>query len=428
MIHGEYIIHFSANYTLDQHNSFMGYDVSSHADFRPHKWLPGYRAKLDDRTFHELVRRDPGVVFVENNQKKYLVRPVNQTESEPPSRNITHPLDKRYEFVTIGNAPWNIRMTGAAGKLKTPVKGNGEVDTLEYSGAGVNIYILDSGIRTTHKLFQGRAFNFKNMKKSPYTGEPMDDTIGHGTHVAGIAGALTYGVAEWATLVNVKVVDKNYEINEDQLARAINDVTEEHKSLKKDPFSPTGYLWRGGVINMSIAGGSYAKAVEDAILNAMRAGLPIVVSAGNRNIDASVDYPCAFAKFYQAIKCVGSVDNRYEKSDFSNFGGPVQLAAPGSDIVSLGHESDVALVEASGTSMAAPHVAGIVANIIYWEGFNRGLSDASRALRRMLNNAYFDIITGFPASTSLFASTGIKNPKKKSSEPVSYAYLTDLRF
>jgi len=67
------------------------------------------------------------------------------------------------------------------------------VDTMEHIGTGVNIYIIDSGIRVTHRTFQGRAVNFRGLDWSPYAdGETADDTIGHGTLVAGIAGGFFY--------------------------------------------------------------------------------------------------------------------------------------------------------------------------------------------------------------------------------------------
>jgi hypothetical protein len=109
---------FRANHTLDLHNSFMGYDVSSHPRFQPHNWLPGYCAKSDDYTFYELVRRDPGVVFVENNLKKYLVIPVDRTELKSPSKNTNSPLDKRYSSVLETIASWILRKIGAAGNCK----------------------------------------------------------------------------------------------------------------------------------------------------------------------------------------------------------------------------------------------------------------------------------------------------------------------
>jgi subtilisin family serine protease len=86
-------------------------------------------------------------------------------------------------------------MIGALGKLPTPVTREDDYLMLSRSGAGVNIYILDSGIRTRHSLFRGRAFNFKGMTRSPYIGLPINDVVGHGTHVAGIAGSLDFGVA-----------------------------------------------------------------------------------------------------------------------------------------------------------------------------------------------------------------------------------------
>lgn len=133
-------------------------------------------------------------------------------------------------------------MVGAGAKLKTPVKGSSEMTVLSNSGAGVKVYVFDTGIRTTHSLFNGRAFNFQGMTTSLWTNDSMNDVIGHGTHVAGIAGALIYGTAQWATLVNVKVVNNNNHVVEDTLSEALDAVTTEHIALKKDPLQPYGLL------------------------------------------------------------------------------------------------------------------------------------------------------------------------------------------
>ena len=414
------MIHFSLNHTLDLHQNHIGQNVSSNKEFRLHNWLPGYSAILDGYTLHELVRRDPGVVFVENVLSARAVEPVNVTESRPAPNNSTHTLHKRYTTVESPDSPWNLQMIGAKGRLPTPVKRKDDYLMLSRSGAGVNIYILDSGIRTTHSLFRGRAFNFRNMTHSPYIGLPMDDVVGHGTHVAGIAGSLDFGVAQWATLVNVKVLDNNLDTNLGIVSDALNDIVDEHNGLKGNAISPDGYIWRGGVINMSLGGAGYSIGFAQAVERVVEAGLSIVTSAGNSNRDAGNYYPCAFTKELP-ISCVGSVDNSYKKSSFSNYGDAVNIVAPGSDIESLDCESDFDTVIHSGTSMATPHVAGILANIIYWEGFNENFYTTALADRRVHANTFKNIVDGFPGRTPEFASSGIQHPHKIYNEPVSCA-------
>ena len=428
VIQGHYIVHFEPNHTLSRHQEFIGRNLSFSEDLYELRWLPGYSAQLDEHTLHELVRRDPGVRLVENNLRKHLIEPVYRSDSEPTLNNSINTLDKRYFSVQLPESPWNLQMISASGKLPTPVKKKGNYLTLKYSGAGVNVYILDTGIRTTHKSFGGRATNFKGMKWSPYAGETMDDLDGHGTHVAGIVGAISYGVAQWSTMVNVKVIGKNG-ASDDKIADAIHDIVAEHNSLKTKPSTPDGYLWRGGVINMSFSGPGYSDAFEKATRDALTAGLTMVVAAGNENKDARGAYPCAFNRF-TGIQCVASVDNSYKKSWFSNYGDNIELVAPGSDIESLGIKSDVDTVKMSGTSMAAPHVAGIIANVVYWEGLNQDHGSAISAALHMLWQGYWGIVKGFNPIPK-FASSGIQNPDKKFDEPVgdtschTHAKVTD---
>jgi hypothetical protein len=212
-------------------------------------------------------------------------------------------------------------------------------------------------------------------------------------------------------LVNVKVLDDNLRTREGIIADAINDIVDEHNGLKKNANSPDGYMWRGGVINMSLGGDGYSMGFAKAIKRAVEAGLTVVTSAGNSNSNAQDYYPCAFTRVLP-ISCVGSVDNSYKKSSFSNYGNVVNIVAPGSDIESLDVKSDFGTVIYSGTSMSAPHVAGILANIIYWEGLNENFYTTALADRRVHSNTFKNIVEGFPGGTPEFASSGIQHPHK----------------
>lgn len=197
-------------------------------------------------------------------------------------------------------------MVGAKGKISLsalPSSDNGEYDFVESAGAGVQVYVMDTGIRTTHTLFGGRAVNFQGLQstdKSPYTDEVMQDLNGHGTHVAGIVGAEQYGVAPKSTLINVKVLDRDGNGSVEKIAVAINDITEEHNDNKKK--YPRGFQFRGSVINMSLAWYGYSPAINTALKNAYYAGIPVIVASGNDYNRKKDPEPCS----YIWTVCVGT--------------------------------------------------------------------------------------------------------------------------
>ncbi|KAF1737821.1 Alkaline protease 1 [Beauveria bassiana] len=230
------------------------------------------------------------------------------------------------------------------------------------SSAGENItaYVVDTGIRTSHIEFEGRAVLAANFVNNVDT-----DENGHGSHVAGTIGGATYGVAKKAQLVGVKVLDKNGAgANSgvlDGLQFVMNDV------LKRG-------LGGKSVMNMSLGGGR-SEAVNRAIQQLFAAGIVPVVAAGNENQDAANTSP-ASAK---AAICVGAINAKNDvKASFSNKGEAVDIFAPGVDILSVGIDSDTATNTLSGTSMASPHVAGLAA---YFLGLESNLNQPAQVAR-----------------------------------------------
>jgi subtilisin family serine protease len=206
------------------------------------------------------------------------------------------------------------------------------------SGAGVNAYILDTGINYSHVDFGGRAvFGYSAF------GDNGVDGNGHGTHVAGTVGGATWGVAKNVTLVSVKVLDASGSGSWSGVIAGIDWVA---KNKGSQP----------AVINMSLGGGAYTT-LDNAIQNAISAGVTVVVAAGNSNADAC-NYSPARAK--DAIT-VGSTSSNDARSSFSNFGTCLDVFAPGSSITSAWYTSTSATATISGTSMASPHVAGVAA-------------------------------------------------------------------
>lgn len=233
--------------------------------------------------------------------------------------------------------------------------GAGLVHNMGVTGAGVKIGIIDSGIDTSHPEFAGRiagGYNFVNNTDNFF------DSFGHGTQVAGIIGAAddglgVVGVAPGASLYAYKVYDSStnvgtFDLVRDALARAISDGVQ--------------------VVNVSL--GSIADpglVLADAFIQAMQAGITIVASAGNDGLAADLDGNIRFPAAYDSVIAVGATDMLDVRSDFSSTGPELELVAPGegirsTDTFSLGQR--VYLDGLTGTSFAAPHVAGAAALLI----------------------------------------------------------------
>ena len=210
-------------------------------------------------------------------------------------------------------------------------------------GAGVRVYVLDTGVRPTHTEFSGR---FENG--ASFVGGDTGDRNGHGTHCAGTVMGSAYGVSKAAVVVPVKVLG-------DSGSGSFSGIISGIDWMVGDIAS------RGirGVGSMSLGGGGNA-ALDSAVNSADAAGVPVVVAAGNSNFDACYFSP---ARATGAIT-VGSTDIYDNLSSFSNYGSCVDILAPGSSILSASHLSDTGSRTLSGTSMACPHVAGLVANYL----------------------------------------------------------------
>ncbi|HYW13428.1 MAG TPA: S8 family peptidase [Longimicrobium sp.] len=207
------------------------------------------------------------------------------------------------------------------------------------TGAGVRAYIVDTGILTSHAQFGGRASGGYSAIND---GRGSTDCNGHGTHVAGTVGGSTYGVAKGVTLIAVRVLD------------CAGSGTNSGVIAGMDWVANNRVL--PAVANMSLGGGA-SQATDDAVNRMHNAGVTVVVAAGNENQNACNVSP---ARAANAIT-VGSTTSTDARSSFSNFGTCVDVFAPGSSITSSWYTSTTATNTISGTSMASPHVAGVVA-------------------------------------------------------------------
>ncbi len=242
------------------------------------------------------------------------------------------------------------------------------------SGEGVNIYIIDTGIRTTHEDFGGRALHGYDAIDDDFD---VTDCNGHGTHVAGTAGGSEYGVAKDATLYGVRVLDCLGSGSYSNVIEGVEWVTNNH-------IKPA-------VANMSL-GGPVSQALDDAIKASIQAGVSFVVAAGNDNTDACNGSPARVG----ATITVGASTQSDRRSSFSNYGECVNVFAPGSEIKSTWYRSDTSTDTLDGTSMASPHVAGVAA--LYLESQPNASPSEVKAmlLNGAVSGALSDVRSGSP--------------------------------
>ncbi|MEG3632882.1 S8 family peptidase [Micromonospora palythoicola] len=261
------------------------------------------------------IAADPAVAYVEQNH----VVSIAGTQTNPPSWGLDR-IDQR-------NLPLNSSYT--------------------YPNTATNVtsYVIDTGIRTTHSDFGGRATWGTNTVDSNNT-----DCNGHGTHVAGTVGGSAYGVAKATRLVAVKVLNCSGSGTNAGVIAGIDWVT-------ANAVKPA-------VANMSLGGGANT-AVDNAVVNSVNSGVTYAVAAGNGNALGQRQNACNYspARAAPAIT-VGATQSNDAAASFSNYGTCVDILAPGVSITSAWHTSDSATNTISGTSMASPHVAGAAALVL----------------------------------------------------------------
>lgn len=210
----------------------------------------------------------------------------------------------------------------------------------EKTGTGVNVYVVDTGIKITHSEFGGRATaDFDSVGD----GQNGIDCHGHGTHVSGTIGGTTYGVAKNVSLHSVRVLGCNGTGTSSTTVAGLDWIT-------ANRVSPA-------IVNMSMGTGVPSPLVDYVVENSIASGITYVIAAGNSSSDACNVSP---ARVPSAIT-VGATDSTDAMAYFSNFGSCVDIFAPGVDIKSAYSWSNVATNTLSGTSMATPHVTGAVA-------------------------------------------------------------------
>ena len=277
--------------------------------------LKGFAIYLPDvagTAFVEAMKKNPKVVSVEND----TIMKVDATTQSNPDWGLDR-IDQK-----------NLPLDSAYSYLQT--------------GSGTTAYIVDTGILSTHQQFSGRVL-------SGYTaisdGNGTNDCHGHGTHVAGTVGGSTYGVAKNVSLVPIRILGCDG-------SGASSNVIAGLDWILKNGKKPA-------VVNMSL-GGEANTSLDSAVENLFNNGYVMVVAAGNSNTDACSTSPARVSK---AIT-VAATDSTDTRASYSNYGSCVDIFAPGSQINSSWIGSNTATKVLNGTSMATPHVVGVVAEML----------------------------------------------------------------
>ena len=253
---------------------------------------------------------------------------------------------------TQTSAPWNLSRLD---------QNTAPADTTytypDSAGSGVRIYVVDSGVSVNPAQYGERLL--RGFDAISGVADGRTDCDGHGTHVAGTAASSTYGVAKQASIVPVRVFGCSGPTSTATVVSGLDWIADNH---------PVG---TPGIVNLSLGSiDPINPSTADALTNAVNAmsdlGFVMVLAAGNSNANACTYSPARAAKAL-TVAATTSTDAR---SNFSNFGACVDIFAPGSNIESLRWESPSGSVVRQGTSMAAPHVAGVAA-LVWGEDFSR---------------------------------------------------------
>ncbi|WP_204015464.1 S8 family peptidase, partial [Virgisporangium aurantiacum] len=308
-VRGSYIVVLKAG--VSDRSAEFARRVGGKVGHRYRQALHGFEMAMGERAARRLAA-DPAVAYVEQNQTVT----TNGLQSPAPSWGLDR-IDQR-------NLALNNRYAYPA------------------TGAGVRAYIVDSGIRFSHTEFGGRAVSGFDA----VDGGTADDAYGHGTHMAAIVGGTTFGVAKGVTLVAVRVVNASGNGTLAQVIAGIEWVTADH-----DPGERA-------VANLSLGG--QGTALNAAVANSIADGVTYVVSAGNANTDACTFTPASAP----AAVTVGATTSTDQRTAASNYGGCVDLFAPGGGILSAWGGGDSATNTLTGTSAAAAHTTGAAAILL----------------------------------------------------------------
>ena len=225
----------------------------------------------------------------------------------------------------------------------------------EDGGEGVDVYVIDTGTNIDHADFEGRA----KWEKTVPQGDPDEDGNGHGTHCSGTIAGKKYGVAKKANIRAIKVLRSNGSGTMSDVVKGVEHAADAHEKAVKAAKAGKRKGFKGSAANMSLGGGK-SSVLDETVNAAVDAGIHFAVAAGNDNAN-SCDYSPAAAE--KAVT-VGASTLADERAYFSNYGKCNDIFAPGLNILSTWIGSKYAVNTISGTSMASPHIAGLLAYLL----------------------------------------------------------------
>jgi subtilisin family serine protease len=267
----------------------------------------------------ERLAQDPRVLIVEKDGPVHLIFPVEESRPGASAR----PGGGGSGTQTT---PWGITRVGGAG-----------------DGTGKTAWIIDTGVDLANP-----DLNTSKACHTYFAGTSPDDGNGHGTHVAGTIAAKNntidvVGVAAGAYVCSVRVLGNSGSGSWEGVINGINYVAAHGGS--------------GDVANMSLGGTGTNATLENAVSSAAQKGIKFVIAAGNDGVDANTNTPARVNG--SNVYTISAVDSKDCMPSWSNWGNPpVDYAAPGVSILSLRRGGGTTTM--SGTSMAAPHAAGVL--------------------------------------------------------------------
>ncbi|KAF1953423.1 hypothetical protein CC80DRAFT_148861 [Byssothecium circinans] len=295
--------------------------------------LMGYSGHFDDETV-EQIRRHPDVDYIEKDS-------------------VVHTMGGKDDYETEKNAPWGLARISHRDSLSF-----GSWNKYLYSadgGEGVDVYVVDTGTNYKHVDFEGRAHWGKTIPQ----GDADEDGNGHGTHCSGTVAGKKYGVAKKANVYAVKVLRSNGSGTMSDVVKGVEYAATAHLEQVKKAKDGKRKGFKGSAANMSLGGGK-STTLDLAVNAAVDAGIHFAVAAGNDNADSCNYSPAAAAN----AVTVGASTLLDERAYFSNYGKCNDIFAPGLNVLSTWIGSEHATNTISGTSMASPHIAGLLAYLL----------------------------------------------------------------
>jgi len=263
------------------------------------------------------------------------------------------------------NAPWGLQRLSQQNAIQRKPQSAAQLASNEYKytfagelsdlGKGVDIYIFDTGVNVNHLDFGGRA-------SWGYTFDKQVDDQGHGTHVAGTAAGTVFGIAKGANIISVRVMSSSG--SSSLIINGLDYVAKNHERRLKDPS------FRGSIVSMSLGSDSRSRSIDEAVKQANRQGIHFSVAAGNENRNACQASPAGVSTESNVIT-VGATTIDDRRADYSNFGQCTTVYAPGTQITSSWIGGNNKINTISGTSMACPHVTGLMAYYLGIDGSYR---------------------------------------------------------